>query len=126
MAEVILFQALKLGFKPENIFGYDIDPTAIEITKERIKKGKRSYLIIGMFFLSPLFGLILNELSYQLHKEELNRIAESKQQELDAMITNGEPILIENKINIPFFETFLVAGLFLTARHESKGEIQTQ
>lgn len=31
-------QALKLGFKPENIFGYDIDSTAVEITKERIKR----------------------------------------------------------------------------------------
>jgi hypothetical protein len=91
-----------------------------------IKKGKRSYLIIGVFFLSPLFGLIMNELSYQLNKEELNLIAESKQQELDAMIANGEPFLIENEINIPFFETFLIAGLFLTARHEPKGEIQSR
>ena len=31
-------QALKLGFKAENIYGYDIDPTAVEITKNRIKK----------------------------------------------------------------------------------------
>lgn len=31
-------QALKLGFKPENIHGYDIDPTAVKITKERIKR----------------------------------------------------------------------------------------
>jgi len=31
-------QALKLGFKPENIFGYDLDSTAVEITKERIKR----------------------------------------------------------------------------------------
>ncbi|MGB0259694.1 MAG: N-6 DNA methylase, partial [Coraliomargarita sp.] len=31
-------QALKLGFKPENIYGYDIDPTAVKITKERIKR----------------------------------------------------------------------------------------
>lgn len=31
-------QALKLGFRPENVYGYDIDLTAVEITKERIKK----------------------------------------------------------------------------------------
>ena len=31
-------QALKLGFKPENIYGYDIDPTAVKITKERVKR----------------------------------------------------------------------------------------
>lgn len=29
-------QALKLGFKAENIYGYDIDPVAVRITKERI------------------------------------------------------------------------------------------
>lgn len=31
-------QALKLGFKPENTYGYDIDPVAVKITKERIKR----------------------------------------------------------------------------------------
>lgn len=29
-------QALKLGFRAENIYGYDIDPVAVRITKERI------------------------------------------------------------------------------------------
>lgn len=29
-------RALELGFKPENIYGYDIDPIAVEITKARI------------------------------------------------------------------------------------------
>ena len=31
-------RAIELGFKPENIYGIDIDPLAVEITKERIKK----------------------------------------------------------------------------------------
>ena len=30
--------AIELGFKPENIYGYDIDPVAVEITKARIYK----------------------------------------------------------------------------------------
>ncbi len=29
--------ALEIGFKPENIYGFDIDPVAVEITKARIK-----------------------------------------------------------------------------------------
>lgn len=31
-----IMRAIELGFKPENIYGYDIDPIAVEITKKRI------------------------------------------------------------------------------------------
>lgn len=34
-------QALKLGFQPENIYGYDIDPVAVKITQERIAREAR-------------------------------------------------------------------------------------
>lgn len=39
-----LMRAIEVGFKPENIFGYDIDPVAVEITKKRIyeKTGYKS------------------------------------------------------------------------------------
>lgn len=33
-----IVRAIELGFKPENIYGYDIDPVAAEITKTRIYK----------------------------------------------------------------------------------------
>ncbi|RME16123.1 MAG: methyltransferase domain-containing protein [Bacteroidetes bacterium] len=33
-----LIEALKLGFRPENIYGFDTDPVAVEIAKSRIKK----------------------------------------------------------------------------------------
>ena len=33
-----IMRAIELGFKPENIYGIDIDPLAVKITKERIKK----------------------------------------------------------------------------------------
>lgn len=33
-----IIRAIELGFKPENIFGFDIDPVAVEITKARIYK----------------------------------------------------------------------------------------
>lgn len=32
-----ILRALELGFKPENVYGYDIDPVAVEITRARIK-----------------------------------------------------------------------------------------
>lgn len=31
-----LIRALEIGFKPENIFGFDVDPVAVEIAKRRI------------------------------------------------------------------------------------------
>jgi site-specific DNA-methyltransferase (adenine-specific) len=33
-----VIRAIELGFQPENIYGYDIDPVAVEITKARIYK----------------------------------------------------------------------------------------
>lgn len=35
--------ALEIGFSPENIYGFDIDPVAVEITKERIR-GKTGFI----------------------------------------------------------------------------------
>lgn len=39
-----LMRALEVGFKPENIFGFDVDPVAVEIAKRRIyeKTGYKS------------------------------------------------------------------------------------
>jgi len=39
-----LMRALEIGFKPENIFGFDVDPVAVEIVKSRIldKTGYKS------------------------------------------------------------------------------------
>lgn len=39
-----LIRALEIGFKPENIFGFDIDPVAVEIANRRIykKTGQKS------------------------------------------------------------------------------------
>lgn len=39
-----LIRALEIGFKPENIFGFDVDPVAVEIAKRRIheKTGHKS------------------------------------------------------------------------------------
>ena len=33
-----IIRAIDLGFQPENIYGYDLDPVAVEITKKRLYK----------------------------------------------------------------------------------------
>jgi site-specific DNA-methyltransferase (adenine-specific) len=33
-----ILAAIRHGFQPENVYGYDVDPVAVEITKHRIKK----------------------------------------------------------------------------------------
>jgi len=49
-----ILRALEIGFKPENVYGYDVDPVAIEITKARIRQfcGYNSSNIQTMDFLS--------------------------------------------------------------------------
>ncbi|MFA7174283.1 MAG: TaqI-like C-terminal specificity domain-containing protein [Kiritimatiellia bacterium] len=52
-------RALEVGFKPENIVGYDIDPVAIELTKHRIKvlSGYNSQTIHNENFLDQAIHL---------------------------------------------------------------------
>jgi len=33
-----IIRALEIGFRPENVFGFDVDPVAVEITKARIRQ----------------------------------------------------------------------------------------
>ena len=49
-----IIRALELGFKPENVFGFDVDPVAVEITKARIRQfcGYESSNIIVKDFLA--------------------------------------------------------------------------
>jgi len=48
-----IIKALDMGFKPENVFGFDVDPLAVEITKNRIfkKTGFKTQNIIVTDFL---------------------------------------------------------------------------
>ncbi len=76
-----IVRALELGFSPENIFGYDVDPVAVEITKARIREfcGYNSRNIHKADFLSvatekkpPLFDVIYTNPPWgkKLPKEE--------------------------------------------------------
>lgn len=49
-----IIRALELGFRPENVFGFDVDPVAVEITKARIRQfcGYESSNILVKDFLS--------------------------------------------------------------------------
>lgn len=62
-----IIRALELGFKPENVFGFDVDPVAVELTKARIREfcGYESENILEADFLQlatqsqpPIFDAI--------------------------------------------------------------------
>lgn len=54
-----IVEAIKKGFSPENVYGYDIDPNAVSITKKRIKElcGYESDNIRCVDFLSEAHSL---------------------------------------------------------------------
>ncbi len=49
-----IIRALEIGFRPENVFGFDVDPVAVEITKARIRQfcGYNSSNILTKDFLN--------------------------------------------------------------------------
>jgi len=53
-----IISAIKYGFKPENIYGFDVDPIAVEITKKRIfkKTGYKTENILLANFLDQSLG----------------------------------------------------------------------
>ncbi len=78
------------------------------------KTKEKGFLLIGMFFLYPFFGLIMREVSNQIYKEELKEIERIRAEQID-----GLPV-IEVEINLPVFETALVLGLFIVSRTRIK------
>ncbi len=61
-----IMRALALGFKPENIYGYDVDPVAVEITKARIYAvtGYRTSNIQVADFLTLATGTTVPQFDY--------------------------------------------------------------
>ncbi|HPO48992.1 MAG TPA: TaqI-like C-terminal specificity domain-containing protein, partial [Spirochaetota bacterium] len=59
-----IIEALNIGFKPENVYGFDIDPIAVEIAKKRIeeKTGYKTENIINADFLD--YSSSLNSKKY--------------------------------------------------------------
>jgi len=62
-----IIRALELGFKPENVYGYDVDPVAVEVTRARIREfcdydssniRKADFLTISTEDSSPKFDVI--------------------------------------------------------------------
>ncbi len=58
-----IMRALEIGFKPQNIYGFDIDNIAIEITKKRIKE-KTGYEPKNIFCLNFLDYAITNKIKF--------------------------------------------------------------
>jgi len=79
------------------------------------RKKSKGYLLIGAFFLSPFVGLVHQEISYQIHKEELEKIREEQSQQMMDVAGSGQiPVVVEKNITLPLFECFLVFGLLMT------------
>ena len=87
---------------------------AISIWGYKRKKTK-GYLLIAVFFLSPFVGLIQQKVSYQIHKEAIERMRYEQNKQLREMIGSSEiPIVTKKNITLPAFESLLVLGLLLT------------
>lgn len=80
-----IIRALELGFKPENVYGYDTDPIAVEFTKKRIfqKTGYKSAKIKNADFLEDSIVNQMRLMDYiytnppwgkKLEKDKRNRI----------------------------------------------------
>lgn len=81
------------------------------------KKEKRSgYLLIAIFFLAPVFALILRALSHRIHPE----LYQASPAAHDTQISKAQMWSVTTKISFPLFETFLVAGLILLLRKKKE------
>ncbi len=78
------------------------------------KTKEKGFLLIAIFFLSPLFGIVMREVSYQIHKDELIERKRARAEQTDSLPS------IETNITLPIFETALVVGLFIVCRTRIK------
>ncbi len=75
------------------------------------------YLFLAVFFLQPAFGFFVEQVRYQIHKEEYHVIAAEMNRELEAMRERGEPAVIEHPpVVFYLFEALLVVGIALVGR----------
>jgi hypothetical protein len=75
------------------------------------------FYLVGLFFLSPVFGWVEREISYIMHREAINAYAAEQNRKLQS----GEIIPeVKTDIRLPVFETFLVAGLILVLRKSNR------
>lgn len=86
-----IIKALELGFKPENIYGIDVDPVAVEITKKRIKEktGYDSNNILCADFLYLYKENKLNSFDFIYTNPPWGKKIEKKEKELYAKLLNS-------------------------------------
>ncbi len=103
-------------------FGFGIFVSVRAFSKTRII----GYLFIGLFFLSPLFGIMTHQISYSLHREKWEQLTADKNAELQEKLNRGEPIEVYRKpLEIPFFEIILAIGVALIANPKQHRSEQT-
>jgi hypothetical protein len=83
---------------------------------------EKGYLLLALFFLSPFFGVLMSNLSRQIHKAEME-----KNQTVISDVSEIRPAFRHTKtsIRIPFFETALVVGLYFVSRNQIRKANQT-
>ncbi len=84
-------RALEIGFRPENIFGFDTDPVAVEITKRRIfeKTGYESKNIKCCDFLNLSVSKIAGSYDYIFTNPPWGKKIEKSEKESIGKILNG-------------------------------------
>lgn len=76
----------------------------------RVSK-RKGYLWIAVFALTPYFIFTINKISYQLHKDEIER--------MNVQSSDGT-LIVERSITLPIYNLFLAAGVFSLARSEKQ------
>ena len=72
---------------------------------------KKGYILIAAFALTPYITFALNKISYQLHRDEIQKM---NSQSPDGVLT------VQRDITFPIYNLVFAAGVFLLAKSEMK------
>ena len=109
-----IIEAIKKGFAPENVYGFDTDENAVAITKKRIKElcGYESDNIFCEDFLR--LQPIANSQQQPLSISQIFRFSDSQVFKFDYIFTNppwGKKSTRKTEINIPTYSTREIATI---------------
>jgi hypothetical protein len=72
---------------------------------------KKGYILIAAFALTPYITFSLNKISYQLHRDEI--------QKMNSQRSDGV-LIVERNITFPIYNLIFAAGVFILAKAEKK------
>lgn len=95
--------------------------TGMAVSLHAFKKTKNyGYLLITVFFLSPIIGVTQHQVSKFLYQEEWSRELNQRNLEIEMMYERGEPIEVHRKpLIIPLYELVLAVGVAISARQKN-------